>query len=79
MSTLIRKQAERQLRFRNNQQFEPAIEIYLSEDTQGIGPVMTGMLRIGIAKKLLWKFSVILGIDSDTANASWKLNLEYEF
>ena len=68
-----------QLRYRNSAQFEPAIEFYQAQDTQGIGPVMTGLWRFGGGKKLNWEFGAILGTNNDTADVNWKLNFEYEF
>jgi len=68
-----------QLRYRNNEQIEPGIEFYQSQDTQGVGPVVTGLWRLGDRKKLNWSFGVILGTNNDAADANWKLNLEYEF
>ncbi|HEY9136067.1 MAG TPA: hypothetical protein VIM85_09770 [Pseudomonadales bacterium] len=68
-----------QLRYRNNERLEPGIEIYQSQDTQGIGPVLTGLWRFGRGKKLNWDFGAILGTDNETADVSWKLSLEYEF
>jgi hypothetical protein len=68
-----------QLRYRNNARFEPAIEFYQSQDSQGIGPVMTGLWRFGGGTKLNWNFGAILGTNNDTADVNWKLNLEYEF
>ena len=68
-----------QLRYRIKESIEPAIELYLAKGTQGIGPVMTGLWRIGSRRKINWKFGVIFGIDTTTADANWKLNAEYEF
>lgn len=68
-----------QLRFRNNELIEPAIELYQSQGSQGIGPVLTGLWRLGGGRKLLWEMGSIFGTDSDTPNVNWKLNLEYEF
>ena len=68
-----------QLRYRNSEQIEPGIEFYQSQDTQGIGPVLTGLWRLGDGKKLNWEFGAILGTNNDTADVNWKLNIEYEF
>ncbi|MBL4761118.1 MAG: hypothetical protein JKY93_00290 [Gammaproteobacteria bacterium] len=68
-----------QLRYRHNERLEPGIEIYQSQDTQGIGPVITGLQRFGGGKKLNWEFGAIFGTDDDTADVNWKFNLEYEF
>ncbi len=68
-----------QLRYRYSQALEPAIEFYLGEDTLGVGPVLTGVQRLGGRRKLVWEFGAILGIDEATPDTSWKLNIEYEF
>ena len=68
-----------QLRYRNSERLEPGIEVYQSQDTQGIGPVMTGLWRFGGGKKLMWEIGAILGTDNETPDVSWKFNLEYEF
>ena len=68
-----------QLRYRNSEQIEPGIEFYQSQDTQGVGPVVTGLWRLGDGKKLNWEFGAILGTNNDTANVNWKFDLEYEF
>ncbi len=68
-----------QLRYRYSQNFEPALEIYVGQDTKGIGPIMTGLLRFKRGKKIHWEFGPIFAVDSITADISWKMNLEYEF
>jgi hypothetical protein len=68
-----------QLRYRNTERLEPAIEFYQGQDTQGIGPVLTGLWRGGGGRKLYWEFGAILGTNRDTADVNWKLTLEYEF
>jgi hypothetical protein len=68
-----------QLRYRNSERLEPAIEFYQGQDTQGIGPVLTGLWRPGSGRKLYWEFGAILGTNTDTSDVNWKLTLEYEF
>lgn len=68
-----------QLRYRFSSYLEPAIEFYQAQDTQGIGPVLTGLLRIGQGDKLYWRAGVIAGTDKVTPAMSWVLSLEYEF
>jgi hypothetical protein len=68
-----------QLRYRYSERLEPGIEIYQSQYTQGIGPVVNGLWRLEGGKKLNWGFGVIVGTKSDTPDVNWKFNLEYEF
>jgi len=68
-----------QLRYRHRQHFEPALEMYLGQDTRGVGPVLTGMHRFGGGKTLGWEFGVIMAVDTPTPDTNWKLTLEYEF
>ncbi len=68
-----------QLRYRYHERLEPGIEVYQSQASQGLGPVISSLWRLGRGKKLLWELGVILGTDDDTADVNWKLNLEYEF
>jgi hypothetical protein len=68
-----------QLRYRHNERLEPAIEFYKSQQTRGIGPVLTGLLRTKGGNKLNWEVGVIFGTDSLTPNTNLKFNIEYEF
>lgn len=68
-----------QLRYRYSAAFEPAVELYIGQNTQGLGPVFTGVQRLGGRKKLNWEAGVVIGLDSDTPNSTWKLGVEYEF
>ncbi len=68
-----------QFRYRYQQTLEPSIEIYLSEDSKGIGPVLSGTFRLGGHRKLMWESGVIIGVDGKTSDQSWKFNIEYEF
>ena len=68
-----------QLRYRHQEYLEPAIEFYQSDGTQGLGPVLTGLYRLGGGNKLNWELGVIWGTDSETPDANYKFNLEFEF
>ncbi len=68
-----------QMRYRYLQGFEPALELYVAQQTKGLGPVLTGIARLGGMHKLKWEIGVIFGLDDKTADANWKLNLDYEF
>jgi len=68
-----------QARYRYKPTLEPAIEFYAGELNKGIGPVLTGTQRLAPGKKLKWELGVILGIDNDSPNQTYRGLLEYEF
>lgn len=68
-----------QLKYRRAAELEPALELYAGENTRGIGPVLTGMWRLGNGDKLLWESGIIFGVDPVTPDVNLKFNLEYEF
>ncbi len=68
-----------QLRYRLSPRVEPAIELFQSESTSAIGPLLRGVWRLGGGKALNWEVGAIAGIDAETPDLTWKLNLEYEF
>jgi hypothetical protein len=68
-----------QLRYRYRQFLEPALELYKGQKTFGLGPVLTGTVRLGGRQKLYWEAGDIFGLDSDTADQTFRLLLEYEF
>lgn len=66
-------------RYCYSRSFEPAIEFYAGEDTLGLGPVILGDVRIGQGKSLHWEVGIILGLDSETPDTTWRLLTEFEF
>jgi hypothetical protein len=68
-----------QARYRYSPRFEPALELYMGQDTRGLGPVVIGVERLGVARALRWELGVILGVDSETADYTLRAVLEYEF
>jgi len=68
-----------QARYRYKPNLEPAIELYSGEFNKGIGPVLTGSKRIAPGKKLLWELGVIIGVDKDSPDQTYRALLEYEF
>lgn len=66
-------------RYRYSPRFEPALELYMGEDTLGMGPVMMGAQRIGQMKALRWEAGVIMGMNNDTADYTLRAVLEFEF
>lgn len=68
-----------QARYRHSPLLEPALELYLGEDTRALGPVLLGMTRIGARQALRWEAGVVWGLDHRTADYSFRALLEYEF
>ncbi len=68
-----------QARYRHSPALEPALELYLGEDTRALGPVLLGMARVGPRQALRWEAGVVWGLDQATADYSFRAVLEYEF
>ncbi|TXS96810.1 hypothetical protein FV139_04160 [Parahaliea maris] len=68
-----------QSRYRYRQELEPALELYMGEDTVGIGPAGLGTFRLGPGRSLHWEAAVILGVDNTTPDYTLRALLEYEF
>lgn len=68
-----------QLKYRYKQRIEPAIELFIAQDTRAIGPVLTGQYSLGKGDKLGWTAGVLFGQSNATPNTSVKLAVEYEF
>jgi len=68
-----------QARYRLTRSFEPAMELYVGQDTTALGPVIVGNLRTGSRRKLHWEFGVIFGLDSISPNQTFRGLLEFEF
>lgn len=66
------------LQYRYSPHFEPVLELYLGEDTRGLGPVAMGAQRLGTIKVLRWVAGIIFGIEA-TADYTLRAVLEYEF
>lgn len=68
-----------QTRYRYSRNFEPGVEIYLGQNTRGIGPVLQGTVSTGVRKSLHWEAAVIFGLIDQTPDTTWRFLLEYEF
>ncbi len=71
--------AAMQARYRYSRAFEPGVELYVGQDSAGIGPVMMGNISIGVRKTLRWEAGVVFGLGSDSPDNSFRFLLEYEF
>ena len=68
-----------QLRYRYSRYLEPAIEFYKGQNSNGLGPVLMGDIRLASAKKVHWEVGAILGLNAETPANTWRFLLEYEF
>ena len=66
-------------RYRYSRALEPAIEFYSSDSSEGIGPVLLGNFRLGGRKQIRWEAGVIMGLDNETADQTYKFLVELEF
>lgn len=67
-----------QIKYRWIRYFEPAIELYMDEETRGLGPVFIGNKKIGV-NNLNWELGFIFGFSDKTANQNFRFLLDYEF
>jgi hypothetical protein len=68
-----------QFRYRYSAMFEPGVEMYIGQNTRALGPVVQGNFTTGIRKVLHWEAGVIFGLDSESADVTFRLLTEYEF
>jgi hypothetical protein len=68
-----------QARYRYSRYFEPAMELYSGQNTRGFGPVIMGDVSFTGRNKLHWEAGAIFGLDSKTADNTWRLLTEVEF
>ncbi|MFT4863700.1 MAG: hypothetical protein ACI95C_002934 [Pseudohongiellaceae bacterium] len=68
-----------QTRYRYSRAFEPAVELYAGQGTLGIGPVFLGSMKLGVRKSIIWEAGLILGMDNQTPDQTFRFLLEYEF
>ena len=68
-----------QARYRLSMSLEPALEFYSSENILGAGPVIMGSRRLGQGRQLHWETGMIVGLQADTPDRTFRLLLEYEF
>ena len=66
-------------RYRLASWFEPAVEFYAGEDTRALGPVALGDIRLQPGQKLHWELGALTGLNSKTADITWRAALELEF
>jgi len=67
-----------QVKYRWSRYFEPAIELYMDEETRGLGPIFLGSKKVGV-NKIKWELGFIFSFDDKTANQNLRFHLDYEF
>lgn len=68
-----------QLRYRYREKFEPGIELHLADGIQAVGPMFSGVFRLGTAKSLQWELGVFGDFRDIDSNRTVKAGLSYEF
>jgi len=68
-----------QARYRYSRAFEPAIEFYSGEDTQGLGPVFIGQVNLGVKRQIKWEAGSIFGLNKDSPNQTLRMLIEFEY
>ena len=68
-----------QFRRRWSERFEPGLEIHVGQDTLAVGPVFSGLKRLGGGSKFAWELGYFAGLDEITPDDTVRLTLEYEF
>lgn len=68
-----------QSRYRYSQAFEPGFEFYSGQTALGVGPVIQGLVDLGIQKSLHWEAGLIFGLDNKSPGQNLRFLLEYEF
>jgi hypothetical protein len=75
----LESQFSGQVRYRQQEIFEPGLELYLGQGFAGAGPIARGSYRIGAGKRIAWNLGMILRLDAGGGDPYWKLDIEYEF
>ena len=68
-----------QLRYRYRRELEPALELYSSDESKALGPVLLGNIRLGGRQQMYWELGVFKGLERKSADETLKFVLEYEF
>ncbi len=67
-----------QIKYRLSRYLEPALELYMDEETRGIGPVILGSHKIGF-NNLNWEIGCIFAFNQKTSDQNLRLLIDYEF
>ncbi|WP_237057282.1 hypothetical protein [Microbulbifer sediminum] len=67
-----------QVKYRMGPSLEPAMEYYVDEYTQALGPVLLGNNRFGNSK-MKWELGVMFGLNDETEDATLRWQTEFEF
>ena len=68
-----------QLRYRHSREFEPAVELYGGEKSNGVGLGLLGNHGLGGRMQVFWQAGVIAGLDRNTPATTARFVIELEF
>lgn len=66
-------------RYRWSPRLEPALELHVAENLFAAGPALLGTERLPDGKKVHWETGLLMGLDGDSPNLTFRALLEYEF
>lgn len=78
-ATDIAKVFNGRLLWRYQSTLQPALETFLEKEKKQAGPMIYGVLNLANHKKLKYNAGVLLGLNNDSPDQVWRVNLEYEF
>jgi len=68
-----------QARYRYSRVFEPAMEVYVGQNSAAVGPAFLGSAIVGVRKSISWEAGLMFGITDETPNNTFRFLLEFEF
>ena len=77
--TGIGKIVKGRLLWRYQPTLQPAVETFLEEEKKQAGPMIYGLVNLADRRKLKYDAGVLFGLNNDSPNRVWRINLEYEF
>lgn len=68
-----------QTRYRLSRSIEPALELYVNEQTLALGPGLMGNIQTGVRRSVHWEVGFLFGLNDKSANNTLRVMIEYEF
>ncbi len=66
-------------KYRHAAAFEPALELFLAEDTKAFESAIMGIQRFSAGRKLKWEIGAAFPLESDTVDETARVTLEIKF